>query len=254
MMKIDSEKQIMNTIFIVEGEYEKTLLKNIFVKTLGYSIINQGNRDKRYLQFRRIGENTIKGNIAVFCTEESDIKSIINQQHIDNVIQVLVQEYSFDIRNSCVFYLFDRDPKSNTDNTGIRQLVQSLSNPYENADFEYGGLMLLSYPCVESYKISNFVNDTYSLTFAIGADVKTDFGTNPDIQDNKINENTVLKAATEMLIWYEKNGLNLDYENIDYKIIDGFDKQEDFFNDHKKYQLMSTLSCALIELGIISLD
>lgn len=252
-MKINSDKIIMDTLFIVEGEYEKAILKRIFGKIFGYNVIAQKNRDTKYLEFRKYDNGSIKGKIAVFCTDESYVKSIDNQEHIDEVVQELVEKYDFDIRNSCVFYLFDRDPLSNTDCKGFKNLIDNLQNPYENENYSYGGLLLVSYPCVESYKITNFICNSDSLDCGKGSDLKTLYGTHPNIQDNKISPDTILYATTQMLNWYDEKNLELNYEELDYKISECFDVQEQIYNLSKKYSLLSGLSCAFIEMGIIEL-
>ncbi|MZQ99456.1 MAG: hypothetical protein GT601_17455 [Acidaminobacter sp.] len=253
-MKLNFGRQIMDTLFIVEGEYEKTLLKRILHHVMEYQLICQGNRDSKYMQFKKYDNGTLKGRVAVFCTEESYIKSINNQDHIDNIARILVDEHGYDMRNSCIFYLFDRDPNSNTDSAGIRSLICSLKNPYENADFTYGGLILLSYPCIESYKVSNFKDRTCDFLYALGSDLKVAFGTDKDIQDNKICTTSILKATNEMMKWYNESRIEINYNTGNYAIEEAFDFQEAFYSKEKAYQLFSSLSCAFIELGIIELE
>jgi len=253
-MELNFDKTVMDTLFIVEGEYEKKILKRILGKILGYDLVCQGNRDTKYLEFRKYDNGNSKGKIAVFCTDESYIKSINNQEHIDMIIQELVEKHDYDVRNACIFYLFDRDPLSNTDSHSIRQLIGSLKNPYENDDFSYGGLMLLSYPCVECYKISNFEEKSFEIECGLGSELKSTYGTNPDIQDNKIDNETVLHATQQMMEWYKKHDISLDYENLDYGILESFEVQETYYDESKTYKLLSGLSCAFIELGIIELD
>lgn len=256
-MLINNNKQIVDTVFIVEGETEKILLKRILGCVFGYEIICQGNRDTRYLKFSRFFEGSEIGRIAIFCSKESNIESIVDidhKDHIDQVVTTLNEECNFDIRNSCVFYLFDRDPKSNTNAEAIRGLLQNLKNPYENDDFSYGGLMLISYPCIESYKISNFTNDTHLLEGEIYQDIKSIYATNPNMQDNKINDKTILNATIQMLEWYDQHSLNIDHYNMDYRISDCFEIQENYLSEKSKFRLLSGLSCAFIELGIIEIE
>lgn len=52
--------------------------------------------------------------------------------------------------------MFDRDPESNTDSALIENYISVLANPYDNEDGYKAGQMLLSYPSIESYTISNF--------------------------------------------------------------------------------------------------
>lgn len=83
-------------------------------------------------------------------------------------------------------------------------MISQLKNAYENEDGLRGGLLLLSYPCIESYVVANLIDNTHMIEFAIGEQLKAFVaGKNTEIQYNKINEDTIRKAACEMMKYVE---------------------------------------------------
>lgn len=72
------------------------------------------------------------------------------------MFDVLREQYQFPVDQSAIYYLFDRDPKSNTDSALIEKYIHSLADPYDNDNGYKAGQLLLSYPSIESYIISNF--------------------------------------------------------------------------------------------------
>ena len=81
-------------------------------------------------------------------TKDSNIRDISeNETYLDDVFDLLREKYRFPVEQSAIYYLFDRDPKSNTDSAMIEKYIVSLSNPYDNDDYKAGQL-LLSYPSI----------------------------------------------------------------------------------------------------------
>ena len=167
----------------------------------------------------------------------------------------MISGYDFPVDKAAIYYIFDRDPKSNVDVMLIRKLISRLKNAYENEGGLRGGLLLLSYPCIESYVIANFIDDTHLIEFAIGEEVKVFVaGQNTQIQYNKITEDTVKKAASEMLKYLDMEQITLEIDNMGYTNSEVFEWQEVRYSQSNKYKLISLLSVALIDLGIIEIE
>ena len=97
-----------------------------------------------------------------------------NTDYVYEVFDVLCNEYDFPVDSSAIYYLFDRDPESNTDIALIEKYIDELSNPYGcNNEGYLRGQLLLSYPSIESYIISNFRENAGTLRFSLGKDMKT---------------------------------------------------------------------------------
>lgn len=143
-MKINQNKSVGRVLFIVEGgKTEFTLLRRIFCNILGYEYIEK-RRDKASFFISR---NISTSKIAVINTEESNISDIYDENcYLDRIFEVLIGEYDFPVDKSAIYYLFDRDPKSNLDVSLIKRLISQLGSAYENEGSLRGGLLLLSYP------------------------------------------------------------------------------------------------------------
>ncbi|WP_242860911.1 hypothetical protein [Defluviitalea phaphyphila] len=251
MMKINKDKSIGRVLFIVEGsKTEFSLLRRIFCNILGYEYIEKRRNRADFFQ----NKNKSSSKVAVINTEQSNISDILDENdYLDDIFATLVTEYNFPIDRSAIYYLFDRDPISNVDINLIEKLLNDLKNPYENEDLR-GGLLLLSYPSVEAYIVSSFNEDTHNIEFSLGSDVKAYIASNNHMQLNKLSENTIEKAAYELIKYIEGQGIKMDIDYFGETNSEIFYKQEEYFKIHSKYKLISLLSVAFIQLGIIEIE
>ncbi|MDO4987175.1 MAG: hypothetical protein Q4E46_02580, partial [Candidatus Saccharibacteria bacterium] len=98
-----------------------------------------------------------RSRFVLINTENSPITTIgKHDDYRNNIYKTLVTVYNVDLTNSPVYYIWDRDRESNN-KTVVYSLLQKLYNPYGDDKFNYeNGLLLLSYPALEAYKISCF--------------------------------------------------------------------------------------------------
>lgn len=251
-MKFNKEKHIGRVLFIVEGsQTEFSILRRIFCNLLGYSYIEKRrNRPARFTSTKdRFSQ------IAVINTRESNIRDISeNESYLDDIFDALREQYRFPVDQSAIYYLFDRDPKSNTDSDLIENYIHSLANPYVNDDGYKAGQLLLSYPSIESYIISNFREETSTLRFQLGKDAKAYIGKNTDIQTNKISEETLLKATCEFLEYLKIELIDFNIDNFSAASHTVFTKQETEYLSGMGYKVFSMLTLAFLQMGIIELD
>lgn len=171
---------------------------------------------------------------------------------MDDVFDKLREQYQFPVDQSAIYYLFDRDPKSNNNPRLIEDYILSLANPYDNAEYKAWQL-LLSYPSIESYIISNF-RDITDLRFRLRKDAKAYIGNNEDIQLNKISENTLLNAAVEFLKYLENEKLTFDIDDFSASSHEVFSRQENEYLSGKGFRLFSMLTLAFLQMGIIETE
>lgn len=251
-MKINRDKNIGKVLFIVEGEKtELKLLHTIFTKILDYKY-ETFNRQSVYKKSNP--QKTKNSSVFVINTKNSNIKSIVDDiEYIDNLYLILLNDYNFNVDHATIFYLFDRDVKTNTDIELINTLLKNFSNPLESVGFERPGLLLLNYPSLESFIISNFVKDTYKLSFETGIELKQYLIKNK-ISPNqvKINDTHLLSSVVEMDNTLDQLGISkYDIDNFRETNLAIFAKQEAFYKINKKFRLLSLLTIALKFLGII---
>ncbi len=250
-MKINKDIPIGRVLFIVEGSStEFSLLRRIFCNVLGFEYIEK-RRNRQSVFYK---PNNPLSTIAVINTSDSNIKDISDDEYLDELFQMLINEYHFPVDKAAIYYLFDRDPASNTDAEAIRQYIDTLKNPMDNDDGMKAGLLLLSYPCIESYMISSFQGNAYEIEFGIGAHVKTYIGQNTAIQMNKISENTLLFATEEFLSYLRHLSLDWDIDDFSKTSRVIFEMQEKKYASTCVYSLFSMLTLAFIQLGIIELN
>lgn len=250
-MKLNKNRHIGRVLFIVEGSRtEFSILRQIFCNLLGYSYIEK--RRNRPTYFANTNDRFSK--IGVINTHESNIRDISeNEAYLDEVFDVLREQYQFPVDQSAIYYLFDRDPKSNKDSALIEKYILSLANPYDNDDYKAGQL-LLSYPSIESYIISNFRDTANTPRFSLGKDAKAYIGRNTDIQVNRISEETLINAADEFLKYLSGEQIAFDIDDFSEAGHTIFTKQETEYLFGRGFRLFSMLTLAFLQMGIIETE
>lgn len=111
-MQLNKNKRIGKILLIVEGgKHEFSLIKKIFEDILGYKRIEKRRTKATYYESQTDSHSIV----AVINTKTSNIGSINEKEYLDRIFIELLERYDFDVNNAAVYYLFDRDPKSNVD-------------------------------------------------------------------------------------------------------------------------------------------
>lgn len=248
-MKINKDKHIGRVLFIVEGSrYEFSLLQKIFVGIFHYEYIEKRrNKPERF-----ISGTDPYSRVAVINTKESNIKDITeNDQYLDEMYAFLQEKYDYPVEQSAVYFLFDRDPESNSDRERIRFYIRNLKNAYENDNFLRAGQLLLSYPSVESYTITALDESCDELRFAFGKDAKKYIAEHPGIQLNKMDEKSVIKASERFLEYLIRRKDEIDIDNFADVSESIFDEQDKEYLSGKGFRVFSMLTLAFMQLGLL---
>ncbi len=251
-IRLHKDKSIGKVLFIVEGtKTEPYILKKLFTQVFDYQIDTKlrGKKDKQY--------NSKKdpySKVYVINTQDSNIKSIRKDDgFLDNLFRELIEEYDFDIDNAAIFYVVDRDAQSNTDTEFLMELLTKLVNSRDNPDDERQGLLLLSYPSIESFTLSCFQDNAKELEFKTGQELKTFLGLK-GINHQKIDGTALLHATAEMFRALEMiNDLNYNLDNFSECNIDVLRFEERNKIDCGLYRCMSLFAICLLDLGLIEL-
>lgn len=248
-LKINLKKHINTIVLIVEGaNYEFSLFDQIFRKLLHYKLVTRSRNQK---EFKEYNEFVMIGNenqrIIVINTKNSNIGSITDDEEYRNELyKLLYEKYGLDIKNIPVYYIWDRDNKSNKEKI-VKELVQKLNNPYNNEEFE-NGLLLLSYPCIEAYTISCFEKNKSTIDNNIKEYVK-----NNNYKINLIDKYKIQRAVLEMIKQLEKLEIyDFDIDNIKDINMKTLENEEKYYEDNSKYILISFISYILLDQGIIT--
>ncbi len=248
-MKLIKNKRVGKILFIVEGsKHEFSLIKKIFEDLLGYQRIEKRRNKATYYKSQTDSHSIV----AVINTKTSHIGSINETDYLDTIYAELIERYSFDVTNAAVYYIFDRDSKSNTDPQFILNLLHTLKDSQENENSMMGGILILSYPSIEAYEISHFIDSSYNLCARLGTDAKQIISQNADkIDMNKINEPSILHACDEFKKYISDQGIDFNIDDFSSTNISIFNREENYYEEKNTYFLFSVMSYILLDLGII---
>ncbi len=252
-ININKNKNIGRVLFIVEGlKTEFDVIHKIFTHIFDYKY-EKFDRLGRYSKYNT--KSNLNSSVFVINTENSSIKSINDANYyLDNLFVTLIEKYRFPVNKSAIFYIFDRDVKSNQDAEFIANLIKRLTNSRESNGFNMQGLLLLSYPSIESFILSNFNQNCFDFEFELGKTLKRYLCSN-QISEHKIKESTLYLAVDEMLNALKKLGIyTYDIDNFGETNLTIFNKQEDYYLINQTYRLLSLVCMALIDLGIVEIE
>ena len=257
--KFNKDKNIGKVLYIVEGATrEINLIANIFLNILGYEEVISLNRNgkMKYRQFSK--KDNVYSQVVIINSETSNIDTINNKDFIDKQIELLRDNgLDYEYRNSAIYYVFDADRKEDTNI--IRKLVEHYTNSREPSDDNenkfnsIGGMLLLSYPAIETFIISNFENDmsNFDKRFDFDNQKLKEYIDNKKYLDNRMSIDTLSNAFLELV-----NSL----EKIDVKKIN-LDNTKEFNTDILNYEqslnnryMLSLLLISFVDLGIIEIE
>lgn len=251
--RIDKNKNIGNVIFVVEGGRPDTsgtelrLLKKIFSDILDYEVqelrrgcdefIGHGNNP----QFRVFALNLPKNQLTQ-----------MTEDVLDQLYRRLREEFNIKPEDCPIFYLYDRDYKSYRPQDLRGRYVKKYTDPYGDENGNQGQL-LLSYPAVESYLLSCIQDDVCLQSYFLGRDVKPVLLDAGFSEEDIESEDYLIHAAMEM----DKglNSFNLgdyDLDNLAPTLLGVYDSQQSKHALDGTFSLLSLISMALLELGIIT--
>ncbi len=251
-IELIKNKRIGRVIFIVEGnKTEVLLLKYIFMNILGYSYVSN-NRDHK--EFKFIKENDKNSIVYVFNSRNSNISSIDDYEKTTEEVESFIQEKydkDFAIEYAAVYYLFDRDYKSNSYEV-VEEMMKKYSNSRDITDnYERQGLLLLSYPAIEAYFMECLQKDYEKYRFDLGKDLKP-FLVKRKKNHYKLTEENILKGFRNSVKTISKMKVKyIDLDDFSETNEAIFKYEERLLDNNGFYKLLSLLSMALFDLGVI---
>lgn len=253
--KFNRDKNIGSVLYIVEGERrEINLLGHIFKEILKYDevigIDRMGNERIKY-----ISKKNKNSKIFIINSEQSNIQSIANTQFRDEQVKILKQyDDEFNYEDIPIYYIFDCDRKNdriaieNVINTYVNAREPSEENKYDSI----GGMVLLSYPAIESFVISNFEKDMYKFHERFNFNEKTlkQYIGDNKYDNHKMSIDTLSNAFLELVSSLENinaNKINLDNTKEFNTTL--FNYEQSVNNQY----MISLLLISFVDLGIIEM-
>lgn len=247
-IRINKNKNIGRVVYIVEGNKdEPQLLIDIFNKLLNYSIVKYDRNKDSIIELKN--ENNKYSRVYIIPSKESAISLLdLNDEYFDNLFMQL-QNYNLDIDNSALYFLFDRDRKSNRPNV-ITNKINYFNNSRDNGLYR-NGLFLLSYPSIEAFYL-NCNNDKNE--FSGGKAIKDYLAGN----NNEINDDSLIACTKEVIsiineIINETFIVDMldDFRNINDNV---FNYEEKYYLRNNVYRTLSLFIFSLIDLNLIEIN
>ena len=256
-VSLNKDKKIGKVLFIVEGERtEPYILCRIFEKIFDYSYTRISREGKITYDVVTSKRHDLS-QVFVVNAQESNIAHIADgNEYLDNLFTTLINDQGIRFDNAAIFYIWDRDRDSNVKTDVIKELLSSLRNPRDSVDYERQGLLLLSYPSIEAYTASNFIPDTHEETASTGKELKSTLNDRKILPQN-ISEESIQLAVKELLKALQTFDIDFTEDMLDDMAaanLTVFQKEEDFYEQNKAYRLLSMLSIALLNLGLIEIS
>lgn len=252
-IQLNKDKSIGKVLYIVEGgKTEPYILHRIFTKIFDYQL-EMFLRDKGYHKYN--SKENVTSQVFVINAEESNIKNIAkDNEFLNNLFAELIENYDFDVDNAAIYYFFDRDSKSNTDPKFIEDMLSILANARENKGFQRQGLLLLSYPSIESFTLSNFEKQSFDRRFETGTNLKECLHKS-GINHQNISEESIVSAVRELFhALGEMEIQNFDIDAFGETNREIFDYEENVYVTEGVYRALSLLCVSLIDLGLIEVE
>lgn len=250
---LNIDKNIGTVIYIVEGEKrEINLIEYIFKEILKYEevigIDRNGNERVKY-----ISTKNANSKVFIINSEKSNVNSINNKEFFEKQIDILKtydEEISYE--DNPIYYIFDCDraqDKSNIDNL-INMYYNAMEPSEENKFDSIGGMMLLSYPSIETFVISNFEEDMYKFNERFDFENQTlkEYINANKYDNQKMNLETINNSFNELL--KSLNNINIDKIDID-DVREFNNKIFQYEQKNKNQYMLSLLLISFIDLGII---
>ena len=253
--RLEKGKNIGNVIFVVEGGRTDTggaelrLLRKIFSDILGYEVRELRRGCEEFIGY---GINPYSCVFALNLTKNQLTQ--LTEDSLDELFRRIKSDFNIKPENCPVFFLYDRDYLSYKPNELRGKYVKKYNDPYGDEKGNQGQL-LLSYPAVESYLLSCIQDDVYLQEYFLGKDVKPLLAKIGFSEESIESEEQLIHAVDEM-----NNGLKsfdidtYDLDNLAPVLLDAYDAQQRKLKTDGAFSLLSFVSMALLELGIIIED
>lgn len=248
-LKINKNKTIGEVVIVVEGESEEfKLLKHIFTEIFDYNYTSI--RRNKVMKDVFVSKTNKNSSVIIANTSNSNIKTIMeDNDYKDKLYLLLKTDYNKSLKNIPIYILWDRDNDSNEEMVVLKSL-NTFTSALDN-NYDMNGLLLLSYPCVEVYELSNFDKKLWKSNFQTSNDAKKEMKSiRPKLID--INEKTLLLAVENMHRTLKEYGIN-SYDPSDFKKenLKVFKIESEEYHNYKYFNALSLISIMLIDLGLI---
>lgn len=250
--KLNKEKNIGTVIFVVEGGRPETggtelkLLKAIFSDILGYEVHELRRGSEEFIGY---GENKYSRVFALNLPKNQLTQ--LTDEALDILFRRIRDELKVKPEDCPIFFLYDRDYLSYKPNELRKKYVQKYTDPYSNERGDQGQL-LLSYPSIEGYLLSCFKSDVFLERYYLGKDIKPDVVAQGISVEKITNDTHIFNGLEEMNKGLSYLGIDAyDLDHLGPTLLSAYDSQQSILKSENAFSVLSLVSMALLELGVI---
>lgn len=249
---LNKTKRIGNVAIIVEGEQEEPqIFHKIFHEILGYTCNIKTKNQKSFTLFK--GHDPLS-SVHIINANSNNIKFLNTQDYYAYIFK-LEDDYGVKLKNASTYFIFDRDPKNNKLHM-INRLARELSSAQNDSETQ-NGLLLLSYPCIESFLLNGTMPQSYLNMFGIGKDLKK-HTKKQKLTINQIDEHFITHAAGELQDFLSQicnlNISDIAYDNFSEQHLSIIEAQQEHYKKHNTFYCVSEILLALIDLGVLTVQ
>lgn len=114
-------------------------------------------------------------------------------------------------------------------------------------------MLLLSYPSIEAFTMSNFHNNSFDEEVSTGTHLKQHLNYLKYFPNN-INEDTLKFAVSELFKSFNQMNIdNYDLDDFSDCNMDIFNFEEGNYTNNEMYRILSLLCISLLDLGILEI-
>ena len=248
-MKLNPTKRIGKVLYLVEGDVDEVkILGHVFSKVLNYSVVTYDKRNDNVTCL--INPNDKYSKVFIVPMKYSAVSKIESSTDYIDYIYHRLKSFGLE-KDECAKYLiFDRDNSSNT-HEALIHLFKVFKNSLDN-DLEINGLLLISYPCVQSFLCECFGDQTRLSSSSLMKQYTNRFKVE-DIREDELltGVETMMKTLLNITLQptFNLNELD-DMESINYKVLN---YQDQHLANKYVYITLSMLFISFIDLGIIEI-
>lgn len=248
-MKLNPTKRIGKVLYLVEGDVDEVIiLSHVFGKILNYTVVSYDKRNDNVTCL--VNPKDKYSRVFIVPMKYSAVSKIESSTDYIDFIYHRLKAFGLE-KDECAKYLiFDRDNSSNTHETLIH-LFKTFKNSLDN-DLEINGLLLISYPCVQSFLCECFGDQTRLSSSSLMKQYTSQFKVE-DIAEEELLNGVEIMMRTLFNITlqpvFNVNELD-DMESINAKVLN---YQDQHLVSKHVYVTLSMLFISFIDLGIIDI-
>ena len=248
-MKLNPNKRIGKVLYLVEGDVDEVvILEHIFKSVLNYTVCSYDKRSDTVSCL--VNPNDKYSKVFIVPMKYSAISKIESSKDYLEYVYQRLKHFGLEKEECAKYLIFDRDEGSNS-REKIKELFSVFKNSLDN-DLEINGLLLLSYPCVQSF-YCQCLKDQTRLSSSLLMKQHSEKYSIESVGENEliVGSEGMMKEILNIIL---QPSFNINYlDNMEYVNNSVLDFEDKCFAKNEVYITLSMIFISFIDLGIIEI-